>query len=308
MTVHRLNDELIRWLWWIFLSAEILCMTVFLIFPTGEGNVGLRKVMMVFVWTLLCRLALWSYPRFGASAALYGIILSIPVLIEDPIGLFGSTFARLSIISLPTLFLSFLWGYRGTLACIVGSIPTMILSRSSDSGETAVGVLVLIATGFSGALIHHLLLGTERVRKQLEAQALTDPLTKLGNRYALEANFRGAGSLSMWDVNGLKRVNDERGHHAGDAYLLDFVKAYQIGSAQLGAPERLYRVGGDEFVGLHHAKTDLATLRDLVHRDFPNVSVGWALIGDGDLDAVLKQADRAMYLEKGKLLKNTLEI
>jgi diguanylate cyclase (GGDEF)-like protein len=308
MTVNRLNDELIRWLWWIFLVAEILCMMVFTLFPTGESNIGLKKVALVFAWTLLCRGVFWAYPRFGASAALFGIIFSIPVLIGDPGGLFGTTFARLSIISLPTLFLSFLWGYRGTLACLLASVLTVVFSQNTDSGETAVGVLVLMATGFSGALIHHLLLGMERARKQLEAQALTDPLTKLGNRYALEANFRGAGCLSMWDVNGLKRVNDERGHHAGDAYLLAFVNAYQSSSEFLGVPERIYRVGGDEFVGLHHVKTDLITLRERVHEHFPDISVGWALIGDQDLDAVLKQADRAMYLEKGKLLKSTFEV
>jgi diguanylate cyclase (GGDEF)-like protein len=307
VSVNRLSDPLIRFLWWLFLSAEGAFILLFIAFPTSDGNAGFRKVVLVSAWTLLCRILFWAYPRLGASAALFGIILSVPVLVGVPGELFASTFARLSIISLPTLLLGFLWGWRGTLACLIASVPTLILSESTDSGPTAVGALLLIATGASGAMIHHLLLGAERARTALETLALTDPLTKLGNRYALEANFRGAAQLSMWDVNGLKRINDERGHHAGDAYLLAFVKAYEMSSAQLGAPERLYRVGGDEFVGLHATTTDLTALREGVLARFPSISVGWALIGDQDLDTVLKEADRAMYLEKGRLLKTTVE-
>ena len=51
----------------------------------------------------------------------------------------------------------------------------------------------------------------QHMQNELKNLAMRAALTKAGNRYALEADFQklsGASRLSMWDVNGLKRVND----------------------------------------------------------------------------------------------------
>jgi GAF domain-containing protein len=72
------------------------------------------------------------------------------------------------------------------------------------------------------------------LNRDLERAALTDPLTGLGNRRALAADFERFSALarrrveplllSLWDVDGLKRINDSLGHAAGDAHLLAFVR------------------------------------------------------------------------------------
>ena len=51
-------------------------------------------------------------------------------------------------------------------------------------------------------------------------------------------------SVVMFDVNGLKRINDTKGHDAGDKYLIESAKL--ISKSFKGCP--VYRVGGDEFV------------------------------------------------------------
>jgi two-component system, cell cycle response regulator len=92
-----------------------------------------------------------------------------------------------------------------------------------------------------------------RLVERSRGEALTDPLTGLGNRrrllLALEdvlqsASARAPWALLLFDLNGFKRYNDTFGHPVGDALL-----------ARLGAklaktvePEgQAYRLGGDEF-------------------------------------------------------------
>jgi two-component system, cell cycle response regulator len=84
-------------------------------------------------------------------------------------------------------------------------------------------------------------------------EALTDPLTGLGNRrrllLALEdvlqsASARAPWALLLFDLNGFKRYNDAFGHPVGDALLT------RLGAklADAAEPEgQAYRLGGDEF-------------------------------------------------------------
>ncbi|MPY66269.1 diguanylate cyclase [Deinococcus sp. SDU3-2] len=87
----------------------------------------------------------------------------------------------------------------------------------------------------------------ERSRRTREA-ALTDILTGLGNRRAFEAQVREAAaratfSVAMLDLDGLKRVNDTRGHAAGDMLLQVFASTLRASAAEhMG----VFRLGGDE--------------------------------------------------------------
>jgi len=90
----------------------------------------------------------------------------------------------------------------------------------------------------------------------LEALTLTDPLTGLGNRRALERELARtmlrsrrldhALSLLYMDVDDLKQVNDRFGHAAGDGTLRAAAQA--IRSCSRDGTDSGYRVGGDEFV------------------------------------------------------------
>lgn len=102
---------------------------------------------------------------------------------------------------------------------------------------------------------------------ELEAQldrvgrdARIDPLTRLPNRRAWEETLAAhpvdepAGVLVL-DVDGLKNVNDERGHHLGDEYLQLVAQAV---SSSLRDDDVVARVGGDEFAVLLPGADDLA--------------------------------------------------
>lgn len=89
---------------------------------------------------------------------------------------------------------------------------------------------------------------------QLEEAALLDPLTGVGNRRALDLMLTRAISASRRtgselvvvaiDLDGLKRINDSRGHAEGDRTLTSLVDAIGEG---LRTSDTVFRTGGDEF-------------------------------------------------------------
>ncbi|GGX57859.1 sensor domain-containing diguanylate cyclase [Streptomyces minutiscleroticus] len=96
---------------------------------------------------------------------------------------------------------------------------------------------------------------TERL-EEARRLAFTDALTGLANRRAVDVcleeaveRHRGEGavvSLVVCDVNGLKKVNDTRGHAVGDRLLERFGSVLSLCGAML--PGALAaRLGGDEF-------------------------------------------------------------
>ncbi|MFA6178889.1 MAG: diguanylate cyclase [Candidatus Methylopumilus sp.] len=83
--------------------------------------------------------------------------------------------------------------------------------------------------------------------KHTQHIALTDALTGLPNRYALEdslAQLPAHGSLTFLDIDGLKYYNDHFGHDRGDVLLREFSHILRESLASHG---KLHRLGGDEF-------------------------------------------------------------
>ena len=149
----------------------------------------------------------------------------------------------------------------------------------------------------------------------LEALTLSDPLTGLGNRRALERELARTMlrsrrldhplSLLFLDVNELKLVNDRFGHAAGD----DTLRALGATLRQCSrdGADSGYRVGGDEFVLIVLADREGAErlarrIQDGFQARSPHQSrlssgvVEW----DGALSAseLLNAADRRMYQSK----------
>ncbi|MFQ8890004.1 MAG: GGDEF domain-containing protein [Bilophila wadsworthia] len=94
--------------------------------------------------------------------------------------------------------------------------------------------------------------------QQTHQMAFTDSLTELGNRNAYETScvrmahdFDSVRSLCLilFDLNGMKRVNDTWGHLAGDRLLRDFASLLR---ETMPPTAKLYRYGGDEFIAALH--------------------------------------------------------
>jgi diguanylate cyclase len=150
-----------------------------------------------------------------------------------------------------------------------------------------------------------------------ELDALTDPLTGVGNRRAwdrlLDAEearcrrYGSAASLVAIDLDELKRVNDREGHAAGDRLLR---RTAQVIDSTRRAADVVARLGGDEF-GVLAVECDEAAakilaerLRSALRSAGIRASVGHATRDpSGGLAQAWALADRAMYSQKRRAIR-----
>jgi diguanylate cyclase (GGDEF)-like protein len=98
-------------------------------------------------------------------------------------------------------------------------------------------------------------IGRAELFAKVEALAYTDPLTGLANRRVLEHELERtcdapagpeAPALLLCDIDGLKAVNDQAGHEAGDAVIVQVAMALTEAALPHGDAV-VSRMGGDEF-------------------------------------------------------------
>ena len=147
---------------------------------------------------------------------------------------------------------------------------------------------------------------------QLERISYTDLLTGIMNRNSMNNRVTGIVdgepvskpyAVIFADLNGLKRVNDEDGHSAGDLLL----KKAGIVLQEVFVDDEVYRAGGDEFMVLVHGDREsfdrkIEKLRAMTS-DPDNVcfSFGYCF-NDSDIDIrdAMRIADEEMYKDKAK--------
>lgn len=158
----------------------------------------------------------------------------------------------------------------------------------------------------------------KKAEAYLEYLGKHDVLTQLRNRafYAEELNRitrKGPWPLSIIaiDLNGLKSVNDEQGHAAGDAMLR---RVGEVLAKAVDAPACAARIGGDEFTvllpgiderGAQAVQQRILSLLDLNNQFYPgqhlSLAMGLACCQSGDVvENAVHRADQAMYAEKNR--------
>lgn len=164
----------------------------------------------------------------------------------------------------------------------------------------------------------------EKTEAQLRYIADHDSLTGLLDRrrfraeldqyVSFTARYGGQGAVMIIDIDGLKAVNDEHGHHAGDNLIRQIAA---IMRERVRATDLVARLSGDEFAVLV-PQTDTAgalqlgeDLRSQVAEsavpmadaESATISVGITMFGgerEVGAEAVLLAADQAMYRAKGE--------
>jgi diguanylate cyclase (GGDEF)-like protein len=186
----------------------------------------------------------------------------------------------------------------------------------------AMAVILLVAVVISVTRARQYLGDRERVLEELRTLSISDELTGLYNRrgfYVLAeqqikiARRAGRGMLlASADLDGLKGINDDFGHHEGDRALVD---AAQILRESFRESDIIARMGGDEFVILMTEKHEISAQvllgrvsRNLeaynrkVTRPYPfSISVGIASFDPKEaisLNELLVRADKSMYETK----------
>ena len=159
----------------------------------------------------------------------------------------------------------------------------------------------------------------------LEEMALTDTLTGLPNRRALDVwaprqlSAAARHDFSIWvvmvDLDLFKKVNDTYGHDAGDTVLKSFAEILKANTRQSNFCARM---GGEEFlVMLSHAdKEGTKTTVERIRKQFESkkftfgtftiaVTASFGVAGfrgtkPPDLNALVARADTALYAAKHK--------
>src|SRR5437899_2084233 len=209
-------------------------------------------------------------------------------------------------------------------AIAVALVAWMIGGWVSDRKVAVVSAFVSLGLIVIVVLARHFIV-VDRIRRLLVMaadQALRDPLTGLANRalfhdrltHAMQLHQRDNQSVAVLslDLDDFKMVNDNLGHPAGDALL---VLAAERILGCVRASDTVARLGGDEYAVLLEGRAEdshLVAQRVVQAFDAPFLieghdllvrpSVGLAVASDkgseASADALLKQADVAMYSAK----------
>jgi diguanylate cyclase (GGDEF)-like protein len=218
------------------------------------------------------------------------------------------------------LVVSFLSGVCGLSFALCGlmlaSRGQWVLGAAPDNWAERLNSVVAVAcmTGL-GALtlsLHHL-----QAQIELKAETMTDPLTGLMNRRALnelygDRSFGAFMAIAMFDLDHFKATNDVFGHPVGDRVLCRFasvVKKY--GRTGVDA----FRLGGEEFalvisrmtpekahdmatrIGVAFGTEVVATHRGPL-RSTVSGGMGYGTAAGRPLEEVLAEADAALYAAK----------
>jgi diguanylate cyclase (GGDEF)-like protein len=177
---------------------------------------------------------------------------------------------------------------------------------------TFMGITAVISCGFAALVAEYVV-----AEKQLRELVVTDPMTGLPNyRRLIEAltveigNSNRTGqpfAVVFFDMDALKRINDEYGHPAGSRALCRVAETLRA-SCRTG--DITARYGGDEFVALlpetgdEGARTVIQRVTDSLAEDPDkpelSVSAGVAIYprDGGTPTTLLSAADRALYAVK----------
>ena len=154
--------------------------------------------------------------------------------------------------------------------------------------------------------------------------SIKDELTGLYNRRGFEVDCEIIKKnnnlieyvLIMMDLNGLKAVNDNIGHEAGDELIIGASKCMYNAFSGLG---RTYRVGGDEFVallrGTREEAQDAVKTFDYLTENFQGNLISELSVSKGvvvcsehielNFEEIKAMADKLMYADKDEYYRRT---
>lgn len=259
-----LDSAPLRMAWPVAALLLLASLTLLLAGARGRAAVGLRDALLVAQLALVLTLCgAWLFATLGTAATDAGPLLALHTLA----GLAMLTLAQLACPTRVGLFsLLAMPGRAGDLLRrgwpLVVVLPFLVVALATRLAPTS---LPPLAAALMSALLATLLLVTVllmggwngRMEARLRELSLSDPLTGLYNRQAFEVlgeQLRRLArreceplSLLYFDLDGLKRVNDELGYEAGSRLIGDFAGLL---ASHTRESDIVARLGGDEFAVL----------------------------------------------------------
>lgn len=156
-----------------------------------------------------------------------------------------------------------------------------------------------------------------------KADSETDTMTGLYNRRAFDNMFEAIKkgesirdiSIAVIDINGLKQVNDEKGHFAGDELIVKTAECIKELYEKHG---KAFRIGGDEFAIVFTEPVDdvedcIKQIRNRINKCeleySDNLAVAIGVVRgedhqDLEIEDLMELADKAMYGDKEEYYKD----
>lgn len=209
-------------------------------------------------------------------------------------------FITLLVISI--LIFTFATFYRQLLTPLKNFVRLITSDKSLDE-EKGMHEVRMVATAYNGLLKRR-----DALDDILRSAAETDALTSLPNRYRFERYLLDVCeegnpvAILMFDVNYLKKTNDQQGHLAGDNLLK---RAAGCISSCFG--EDCFRIGGDEFAAVvknctpEKVQTMIKQFKETEKEKNVSVSLGYSYTEEAEEKSIRKmidEADRKMYENK----------
>lgn len=146
-----------------------------------------------------------------------------------------------------------------TLSGILDIVRYEVVKRSAENGIAVdisfvtMGALIFVISMMINYFFHTIgHYNADHIRKRLMGLAYNDPLTGLSNRARCDEEFKSLEDtdsnfyMISIDLDGLKEVNDTKGHQAGDVMIAGF--ASEIEEEFIKDARFISRMGGDEFL------------------------------------------------------------
>ena len=147
--------------------------------------------------------------------------------------------------------------------------------------------------------------GVTAIVKSIIREGMKDDLTRLYNRKKFPEIKLSSFDLIYFDLNGLKQVNDIKGHAVGDLMIMRFAQALKVHCLK---EEMAFRVGGDEFVVTVEPERSLTYINS-VHASLLDESISFSYgiekATKENFDEALIRSDKAMYTMKKAQKKST---
>lgn len=257
------------------LAFFIVLLVVFTGYVIYGGNDGFAVLWIIFVPFLYMTMV---NVRLGMALSLYYLLLLILTFYGPFTSLLRYDYSSMMRLRFPLLYL---------IDCVMSlySVRKMLLDRSN--------------------LI--------QAQEKLQVISFVDVNTGLQNRaayshYQQNADFTGMGQLAVVfiDVNGLHELNNRLGHQAGDE-MLRFVGQL---CAKMFPEDRVYRLGGDEFLMVIERKEQCVVQSTMEELDAKVQEAGYS-IAYGiefrrerfDLEDMVNAADNKMLGAKAEHYK-----
>ena len=215
----------------------------------------------------------------------------------------------------------------GVIAICICAALDILLYRVSGQMETSyftkMAFLIFIFVEGIQIMIKYLEQHEKNMKVELLSKlAYQDGLTELPNRTSfmedmvdLESHKQTTGLIAMFDVNNLKKVNDELGHTYGDQMI---IMAASVIFSSFGSIGKCYRIGGDEFVFISKDTNEesflkqyhvmLKQIEEINRQKNPftlSIAMGYSLINNEEksMSEILDEADTNMYENKKEMKK-----